>query len=107
MQARLENAVGPSSANHSDDVMTIQMLLNRIAEWRGGPHVLLDVDGIYGPKTKAAIEGFQAKQELVVDGIAAPGGPTITRINRVASPLPKLNDGVSYLLPKEPNQRFS
>lgn len=31
-----------------------------------------EVDGIYGPHTQAAVEGFQKKYELKVDGIAGP-----------------------------------
>jgi peptidoglycan hydrolase-like protein with peptidoglycan-binding domain len=32
----------------------------------------LKVDGVVGPKTKAALEAFQAAHGLVVDGIAGP-----------------------------------
>ena len=41
----------------------------------------LEVDGLYGPKTKAAIEAFQTKHGLVVDGLA--GNITRAAINAI------------------------
>ncbi len=32
----------------------------------------LDVDGIFGPKTEAAVKAFQEEEKLAVDGIAGP-----------------------------------
>jgi len=44
----------------TDTVRTVQRALN------------VDVDGIYGPRTRAAVRAFQRREGLVVDGIAGP-----------------------------------
>lgn len=59
-------AVGPGCSNSSDDVMMIQHLLNKvmpsldIVAPNGKPiTAYLKRDGIFGPKTHAAIAGYQ------------------------------------------------
>jgi hypothetical protein len=52
---------GASSAT----VKTLQTILN-------GDGAKLVVDGVFGPKTLAAVKAFQAKHHLVVDGIVGP-----------------------------------
>lgn len=49
-----------------DDVRTLQTALNRLL------HTNLTVDGIYGPKTAAAVRQFQEKYRLKIDGIMGP-----------------------------------
>lgn len=49
-------------------VELLQALLNR----RFGPRPKLVVDGIFGPKTEAAVEGFQGSRGLKVDGLVGP-----------------------------------
>lgn len=48
-----------------NDVALLQTLLNKVG-------YNLKVDGIFGPKTLAAVEDFQAKHGLKVDGIVGP-----------------------------------
>ena len=48
-----------------DDVVKVQTFLSL----RGYE---IDVDGIYGPRTKAAVRAWQKKNELVVDGVVGP-----------------------------------
>lgn len=49
--------------SRGDDVKTVQQKLKNWGYYSGS------VDGIYGPKTKAAVEYFQRKNGLKVDGI--------------------------------------
>lgn len=49
-----------------DDVAQLQQKLNIFGFWAGV------VDGIYGPKTKAAVQRFQKAKNLNSDGIAGP-----------------------------------
>lgn len=52
-------AAPPRCDNLRADVKSIQSALNRFAPTDGGPLVLLKEDGIFGPKTNAAIFRFQ------------------------------------------------
>jgi peptidoglycan hydrolase-like protein with peptidoglycan-binding domain len=45
-------------------VARLQFMLNFVAGTDD-----LDVDGIFGPKTEAAVRGFQQNENLAVDGI--------------------------------------
>lgn len=59
--------VGSLIASYSPNyVMWIQGMLNSYLK----PAVPLVVDGIYGPKTTAAVDAAQAKLGLTVDGVA-------------------------------------
>jgi GH25 family lysozyme M1 (1,4-beta-N-acetylmuramidase) len=51
--------------SEGNDVRRLQTVLNA-----SGAH--LDTDGIYGPKTKAAVEEFQKTHDCMVDGIVGP-----------------------------------
>ena len=51
-----------SYGSSGDDVKTLQELLNQNG-------YSLDVDGRFGPKTRAAVEDYQTKNNLKVDGI--------------------------------------
>lgn len=80
--ATITASVGAGGANRAHDTVTIQQLLNDVPAVRGGPVPLLDVDGLCGPKTTAAIRNFQIKQQLpTIDSRADPGGPTIQALN--------------------------
>ena len=52
-----------SAALSTSQVKTIQTKLKRWGYYTGA------VDGIYGPKTKAAVKSFQKKNGLTADGI--------------------------------------
>lgn len=81
-------SVGRGSVNKPDDVIVIQILLNRIPATDGGPDPQLDADGLIGPKTLAAIDGFQQQYQLGSDGRIDPGGKMLAAIQRaVASAL--------------------
>ena len=103
MDATIVYSVGKDGVNRVDDVATVQVLLNRVrAQWRVPPADQLDVDGIVGPKTIAAITGFQThfvKDIKTVDRRVDPHGPTLKKLNLLGGYLPPLNDGVSYLTP--------
>jgi hypothetical protein len=84
---RINQPVGTGfkAKNEENDVRTIQAALNQVKEIHGGPTVPLKVDGICGPKTKAAIQKFQLRQFgwPGADGLIEPGRQTITRLNQV------------------------
>lgn len=48
---------------YGDRVRQIQKILNRAGNYSG------DIDGIFGPKTEAAVEAYQKKNKLTVDGV--------------------------------------
>lgn len=62
------------------DVASIQRHLNNFRAarnsnliwWDDVRFAKLTVDGIWGPKTKAAVEEYQSKNDLYVDGIVGP-----------------------------------
>jgi len=54
------------AALSTSQVKTLQTKLKRWGYYTGS------VDGIYGPKTKAAVKSFQKKNGLVVDGVVGP-----------------------------------
>jgi peptidoglycan hydrolase-like protein with peptidoglycan-binding domain len=67
----LHIAAGAMAAFDPNVTKWVQGALNNVVT----PSPALDVDGIYGPKTKAAVEKFQADNKLTSDGWAG----TITR----------------------------
>jgi hypothetical protein len=81
---------GGAARNLPDDVRTIQDALNQLTAKgiRGGPMPPLDVDGLCGPKTNAAILKFQREQVPgVSDGLIEPGKNTILRLNELLDPV--------------------
>lgn len=82
----ISGSVGQGGINRPDDVMAVQRLLSDLQIAAG--HVPLDVDGLVGPKTIAAISDFQQQNPgLPVDGRIDPTGPTFTRLDEVSSSL--------------------
>ena len=85
----IQASVGEQGANLRSDVQLVQELLNAVPPERGGADPELKVDGLCGPKTKAAILTFQ-RQNLdagQVDGRIDPKHTTIAKLNELADPL--------------------
>ena len=80
---------GPLARNRPDDVRIIQDALNQVTVKgeAGGPLPFLDVDGICGPKTNAAIAHFQQVQLKIFDGVVEPNKKTIARLNEIVDPV--------------------
>ncbi|MBR0694724.1 peptidoglycan-binding protein [Bradyrhizobium lablabi] len=79
----LEKSVGQGAANLPDDTRKVQQALNRIQAEQGGPTPSLSVDGIVGPKTRAAISRFQSQQLGFSDARVDPGGKTLAKLNQL------------------------
>lgn len=63
-----------SQGSHGDAIKGVQAELN-FRKLSGNPATYQTVDGQYGPKTKAAIHGFQQSMHVdvpAVDGICGP-----------------------------------
>jgi peptidoglycan hydrolase-like protein with peptidoglycan-binding domain len=82
----IQASVGNDGANGRTDVESIQLLLNAVPAAAGGADPDLKVDGICGPKTKAAILHFQLRQfgNRLADGKVDPAGPTMSKLNELA-----------------------
>lgn len=86
-------SVGAGGVNRSEDVRTVQGLLNRVPAARGGAAPPLEVDGLCGPLTRAAILRFQSMRvPQAADGRIDPGGPTWTALRAEASPVTASSD---------------
>ncbi len=73
-------SVGKCGANRRGDVYTVQYLLNCVPVSYGGPCEELVLDGWVGPKTLAAIHGFQKANLGFADGRVDPGGKTFNQL---------------------------
>jgi hypothetical protein len=73
----IAGSVGRGGRNVAADVETIQSALNATAPADGGPIDKLDVDGLVGQLTIAAIERYQNARLGWADGRVDPDGPTI------------------------------
>jgi len=71
-------SVGARGVNRKPDVTIVQQLLVAAGMNPGA------VDGYCGPKTKAAILGFQHTFLKHPDGVVDPGGRTLARLNEAA-----------------------
>lgn len=60
-------------------VKRLQVMLNFVAGLEAGG-IGVEEDGVFGPKTKEAVERFQANENLIVDGIV--GDQTCGRTSR-------------------------
>ena len=76
----LTGSVGRGGKNHKKEVVRVQAVLNVLPTSVGGPAVPLRLDDIVGPKTIAAIEGFQTFQFGKADGRVDVDGPTVLRL---------------------------
>lgn len=76
---------GPFARNLPEDVKAIQESLNAVtlAGGFGGAIPPLVVDGLCGPKTRAAISHFQRTQFKTSDGLVEPGKRTIQKLNEI------------------------
>ena len=82
---------GQLARNLPDDVATVQEALNQVTlkGAAGGPMPFLAIDGLYGPKTRAAIGQFQQVQLQIFDELVEPGKNTIIRLNEIVDPISK------------------
>jgi peptidoglycan hydrolase-like protein with peptidoglycan-binding domain len=101
----LGGSVGEGGTNCRRDVKYVQFLL---CDWRYcNEGIGIDVDGIVGPITKAAIKEFQTKHTGIVDGRVDPTGPAIQALERIHidNMISNLTESVSkygYLRPTLP-----
>jgi hypothetical protein len=100
VQNPITASVGVRGINRPQDVGIVQFLLNRASAQRGVPKEQIDVDGIFGPETLAALREFQKKYLKTVDGLVEMNGETLKMLHQVAGPLPRANDGVAFLDPE-------
>lgn len=80
MQRNILASVGLGGANLSNDVVTVQSMLNQVPSGSGGPQPPLSTDGKCGPLTVGAIRGFQFAQFGSADGRVDVGQRTIGRL---------------------------
>lgn len=87
------------AANRVNDVITVQAGLNDVSSSDGGPTTSLNVDGVCGFKTIAAIQKFQLHHFgwPGADGRVDPNGQTLRKLNELARPLPSGGEGTCVL----------
>jgi peptidoglycan hydrolase-like protein with peptidoglycan-binding domain len=98
--AIIQASVGRGGVNRPEDVRMVQELLNKHTR---PPMQLLQVDGMAGPKTIAAIEAFQRHNLSMIhpDGRVDPDGRTLLALSSNANaPLPTS----SFRLPTGPGR---
>lgn len=71
----ISQSVGRDGTNLRREVQYVQALLNVFRAERG--QTALDLDGLVGPLTIEAIEGFQSAETGIVDGRVDPGAQAI------------------------------
>ena len=76
MPKQIAGSVGAGGLDATNDVGTVQYLLNCVPASRGGPSPELVIDGQYGPKTETAIRNFHRANGCPQDGRIDPSGPT-------------------------------
>jgi len=77
--ANLSGSVGRNGKNLRSDVMTVQRLLN--ADMPVGKAPLAE-DGVFGPKTLAALTEFQRRKSLAQTGLISSGDSTWVRLGQ-------------------------
>ncbi len=80
MPKSISGPVGKGGKNRSEDVLTVQYLLNCVPKSNGGPAKELILDGLCGMLTEAAIVQFQRAALGFADGRVDTKGPTITKL---------------------------
>ena len=89
----LHRSVGKGGVNDPADVAVVQLLLNG---WLGPRSVaLLKIDGLCGPLTQKAIDGFQSDQRCGRDGRVDPHGASLRALGDLA--IQQLVDGVQNI----------
>jgi hypothetical protein len=71
--ANISSSVGVGGTNRPTDVAWIQAYMNMLPPSQGGPVPKLKQDGLFGPKTRIAIENFQRQHFGRFDGRVDPG----------------------------------
>lgn len=72
----ISSSVGVSGTNRPTDVAWIQAYLNMVPPSQGGPTTKLKQDGLFGSKTRKAIEDFQRRHFGRFDGRVDPAKQT-------------------------------
>ena len=80
--AKISAAVGPGAPNRSDDVLVVQLLLERHQRWLDGARVPTQ-NSAFTPETATAILGFQRDGAALLrpDGVVRPSEFTFSRLN--------------------------
>ncbi|MBI3562063.1 MAG: peptidoglycan-binding protein [Gammaproteobacteria bacterium] len=97
MFEQLKFTVGNGGINLSQDVATVQDLLNRVPRDYGGPQTMLAVNGILDDSTVEAIQRFQQRHLGKADGVITPNQATFMKLSQAAISRRILNDGKNYL----------
>jgi len=90
MARELVESVGLEGVNRREDVLTVQVLLNKVPQSYGRPDPPLVVDGICGPRLISAIRGFMARQFGLQNAGSTiePGQRTMEALNKFDAPGP-------------------
>jgi hypothetical protein len=103
----IQASVGKGGYNQTDDVATIQFLLNNVPLDSGGPAQPLtsngEAEGSNFEDTLLAILNFQQHQDgLIRDGRVDPGESTLARLNTYDSPFGRIEPGDISFAPDLP-----
>lgn len=82
---KLTGTVGTNGDNAAGDVLSVQVLLNQL---QPNDAMLLDPDGIWGPKTASALAKFATSGELDYAGPAEEASPLIVELRRKVAAVP-------------------
>ena len=97
MPKQIMGSVGFGGRNARNDVATVQYLLDCVPTSRGGPSPELVIDGLFWPRTGAAIRNFQRANGGAQDGRVDPGGLTLRTLSTYDpfpnQPLPPMGQG--------------
>jgi hypothetical protein len=85
---RLKQPVGRDAPNRPDDVTRLQRALSETGDYTfTAPR---ERSGVMSPNLETALTRYQSRTGLKPDGYAAPGGPTIQRVNGEAAEFSEL-----------------